>query len=135
VQIYADFSGYSNIAIGSAKLLGFQLMQNFAFPYFSRDISEFWKKWHISLTTWFRDYVFLPFSFTVAAGIKNGKVLFVKSDRFIYIIFPVFTWFLTGLWHGASFTYIFGGLINGFFLIIYHLQAKPRERLLKNAEY
>ena len=64
VQIYADFSGYSDMAIGLAKLFGFNLMRNFAYPYFSRDITEFWKRWHISLTTWFRDYVFLPLSFS-----------------------------------------------------------------------
>ena len=71
VQIYADFSGYSNMAIGIAKLFGFNLMRNFAYPYFSRDITEFWKRWHISLATWFRDYVFLPLSFTISWRIKR----------------------------------------------------------------
>ena len=131
VQIYADFSGYSNMAIGIAKLLGFSLMQNFAYPYFARDISEFWKRWHISLTTWFRDYVFLPVSLALSWRIKGEKVFFFKTDILIYIVSSTITWFLTGLWHGTSFTYIVWGMIHGFFLIIYHLQKKPRKRLFK----
>lgn len=131
IQIYADFSGYSNIAIGTAKLFGFRLMQNFAYPYFSRDITEFWKRWHISLTTWFRDYVFLPISFSVSWRLKKERILLIKADQFIYIIASIIVWFLTGLWHGANFTFIFWGLINGFFLIIYHLQRKPRKKLFK----
>jgi alginate O-acetyltransferase complex protein AlgI len=131
LQIYADFSGYSNIAIGAAKLLGFNLMQNFAYPYFSRDIAEFWKRWHISLTTWFRDYLFLPVSFSISWRIKHEKVLLIKTDHFIYIAASIVTWFLTGLWHGASYSFIIWGLINGFFLILYHLQVKSRKKLFK----
>jgi alginate O-acetyltransferase complex protein AlgI len=131
VQIYADFSGYSNVAIGVAKLFGFTLMRNFAYPYFSRDITEFWKKWHISLTTWFRDYLFLPISFAISWRIKNGKVFFIKTDLFIYIVASTIVWFLTGLWHGANYTFIVWGMINGFYLIIYHIQKRPRNRLLK----
>jgi D-alanyl-lipoteichoic acid acyltransferase DltB (MBOAT superfamily) len=131
LQIYADFSGYSNIAIGTAKLFGFDLMQNFAYPYFSRDITEFWKRWHISLTTWFRDYIFLPISFSLSFRIRNGKVIFIKKDHFIYILASIITWFLTGLWHGPSYSFILWGLINGFFLIIYRLQLKPRKKLFK----
>lgn len=131
LQIYADFSGYSNIAIGVAKLFGFDLMRNFAYPYFSRDITEFWKKWHISLTTWFRDYLFLPISFAVSWRIKHERVFLIKSDYFIYIVASIITWFLTGLWHGANYTFIVWGMINGLFLIIYHLQRKPRKKFLK----
>ena len=98
IQIYADFSGYSNMAIGVAKLFGFSLMRNFAYPYFSRDITEFWKRWHISLTTWFRDYLFLPLSFAVSWKIKGSKVFYIKTDLFIYIVASTVTWFLTGLW-------------------------------------
>ena len=129
IQIYADFSGYSNIAIGTAKLFGFNLMRNFDNPYFSRDITEFWKKWHMSLTTWFRDYLFLPISFAISWRIKNERVFFLKTDQFIYIIASIITWFLIGLWHGANYTFIIWGMINGFFLIIYHLQKKLRKRL------
>jgi alginate O-acetyltransferase complex protein AlgI len=131
VQIYADFSGYSNIAIGTAKLFGFNLMRNFAYPYFSRDISEFWKRWHMSLTSWFRDYVFLPLSFTVSWKIKGEKVLFIRTDHFIYIVASTITWFLTGLWHGANYTFVIWGMIHGILLILYYLQRNPRKKLLK----
>jgi len=131
IQIYADFSGYSNIAIGTAKLFGLNLIRNFAYPYFSRDITEFWKKWHISLTTWFRDYLFLPISFSISWRIKNEKILLIKTEMFIYIIASIITWFLTGLWHGANYTFLIWGAIHGTFLIIYQWQRKPRNKLLK----
>jgi D-alanyl-lipoteichoic acid acyltransferase DltB (MBOAT superfamily) len=131
IQIYADFSGYSNIAIGTAGLFGFSLMKNFGYPYFSRDITEFWKRWHISLTTWFRDYIFLPLSFKISSRINSGKVLFMKTDLFIYTAASIVTWFLTGLWHGANYTFIIWGLIHGFFLIVHRWQLKPRRKFLK----
>ena len=131
VQIYADFSGYSNIAIGVGKLFGFRLMQNFAYPYFARDITEFWKRWHISLTTWFRDYVFLPLSFRISYSIRTPRVLRIRSDHFIYIVAGLVTWFLTGLWHGANYTFIVWGMINGLLLILYHLQRNTRRKLFK----
>ncbi len=131
IQIYADFSGYSHIAIGTARLLGFSLMQNFNYPYFSHNISEFWKRWHISLTTWFRDYLFLPISFALSSKISRTRVFSIKTDLFIYIIASIFTWLLTGLWHGANYTFIIWGSLNGVLLIIYHWQIKPRKRILK----
>jgi alginate O-acetyltransferase complex protein AlgI len=130
-QIYADFSGYSDMAIGVAKLFGFNLMRNFAYPYLSRDTNEFWKRWHISLTTWFRDYVFLPISFQVSWKIKGEKCFFIKTELFIYIIASSITWLLTGLWHGANYTFIIWGLIHGFFLIVYRIQKNPRKKLFK----
>ena len=98
-QIYCDFSGYSDIAIGTSKLLGFELMSNFKFPYFSRNIGEFWRKWHISLSTWFRDYLYIPLG-----GSQEGKW---KSIRNIFIIFLV-----SGFWHGANWSFIFWGLFH-----------------------
>lgn len=98
-QIYCDFSGYSDIAIGTSKLFGFELMSNFKFPYFSRNIGEFWRRWHISLSTWFRDYLYIPLG-----GSKKGKW---KSIRNIFIIFLV-----SGFWHGANLTFIFWGLFH-----------------------
>jgi D-alanyl-lipoteichoic acid acyltransferase DltB (MBOAT superfamily) len=131
VEIYADFSGYSNMAIGIAKLFGFNLMQNFAYPYFARDISEFWKRWHISLTSWLRDYVFLPISVAISRRIKSERVMYFKSNMAIYIIASAITWFLTGLWHGARYTFIIWGMIHGLFLITYHLMKTPRKSIYK----
>jgi len=131
IQIYADFSGYSHIAIGTASILGFRLMKNFNYPYFARDITDFWKKWHISLTTWFRDYLFLPVSFSIAWRIKTGKVLLIRTDLFIYIIASLLTWLLTGLWHGANYTFLIWGLLHGLLLIFYRWQVKSRKRIHK----
>jgi alginate O-acetyltransferase complex protein AlgI len=131
VQIYADFSAYSNIAIGTAKLFGFNLMRNFAYPYFSRDITEFWKRWHISLTTWFRDYIFLPISFNVSSRIRYDKVYIIKTEMIIYLVASLITWFLTGLWHGANYTFLIWGMIHGIFLIFYQWQKTPRKKLFK----
>lgn len=131
VQIYADFSGYSDMAIGTAKLFGFNLMRNFAYPYFSRNIAEFWKRWHISLVTWFRDYMFLPISFAVSWKTKSDRILFIKADIFIYAVASLVVWFLTGLWHGANYTFIAWGMIHGVFLIFYKWQVKPRKAFFK----
>jgi D-alanyl-lipoteichoic acid acyltransferase DltB (MBOAT superfamily) len=131
IQIYADFSGYSHIAIGTASILGFRLMKNFNYPYFARDITDFWKRWHISLTTWFRDYLFLPVSFAISWKIKTEKVLLIKTDLFIYIIASLTTWFMTGLWHGANYTFLIWGLLHGLLLIFYKYQRKPRKLILK----
>lgn len=98
-QIYCDFSGYSDIAIGISKLFGFELMSNFKFPYFSRNIGEFWRRWHISLSTWFRDYLYIPLG-----GSRVGKWF---SLRNIFIIFLV-----SGFWHGANWTFVIWGFIH-----------------------
>lgn len=103
-QIYGDFSGYSDIAIGTARLFGFNLKQNFAFPYFSRDIAEFWRRWHISLSTWFRDYVYIPLG-----GSKGSKW---NKIRNVFIIFIV-----SGFWHGANWTFIFWGALNALYFL------------------
>ena len=98
-QIYGDFSGYSDIAIGCAKLFGFKLMRNFNYPYFSRDIAEFWRRWHISLTTWFRDYLYIP--------IGGSKCSMAKKVRNTFVVFLV-----SGLWHGANWTFIVWGFVH-----------------------
>jgi alginate O-acetyltransferase complex protein AlgI len=134
-QIYCDFSGYSDIALGTARLFGIDLMRNFAFPYFSRDISDFWKRWHISLSTWFRDYVFLPVVFSVSRRIKPGKLFLIKTEYIIYSIGIAITWLLVGLWHGANYTFIIWGAIHGFLLIVYHLTFKSKKRFLKNLKF
>jgi D-alanyl-lipoteichoic acid acyltransferase DltB (MBOAT superfamily) len=103
-QIYGDFSGYSDIAIGTARLFGFDLMQNFAYPYFSRDIAEFWRRWHISLSTWFRDYLYIPL------GGSRGNL--GQTVRNIFIIFVV-----SGFWHGANWTFIAWGALNAIYFL------------------
>jgi alginate O-acetyltransferase complex protein AlgI len=119
-QIYYDFSGYSDMAIGLGKMFGFDIMENFNYPYLSRSISEFWRRWHISLGSWFREYVYIPLG-----GNRKGKV------RTYVNLFVVF--FLTGLWHGADVSFILWGLYHGFFSIIERLGFKKlldRSRLL-----
>ena len=110
-QIYCDFSGYSDIAIGIGRLLGFDLMTNFKFPYFSRDISEFWKRWHISLSTWFRDYLYFPL------GGSRGTLWF--TIRNIFIVFLI-----SGLWHGANWTFVVWGLIHALLYLTVFLTTK-----------
>ena len=113
-QIYCDFSGYSDIAIGTSKLFGFELRSNFKFPYFSRDIGEFWRRWHISLSTWFRDYLYIPLG-----GSNKGKWISIRN---IFIIFMV-----SGFWHGANWTFIVWGLIHAMLYIPLFLRGKNRQ--------
>lgn len=115
-QIYCDFSGYSDIAIGSAQVMGFKLMKNFDAPYFSTSISEFWRRWHISLSTWFKDYVYIP--------LGGNRVV---KWRMYYNLFIVFV--LSGLWHGASWTFIVWGALHGFYLIASHRLSNFRNFL------
>lgn len=115
-QIYCDFSGYSDIAIGTAKLFGIKLMRNFAFPYFSRDIAEFWRRWHISLSTWFRDYVYIPLG-----GSKGGIWIKIRN---IFIIFLV-----SGFWHGANWTFIIWGLLNAIYILPLIVFNRNRQNL------
>ncbi len=108
LQIYCDFSGYSDIAIGCARLFGINLMRNFNVPYFSRSIPEFWRRWHISLTTWFRDYIYFPLG-----GSRCGKW---KTIRNVYIV-----WGISGLWHGANWTFVCWGLFHATLLAVYNI--------------
>jgi D-alanyl-lipoteichoic acid acyltransferase DltB (MBOAT superfamily) len=103
-QIYGDFSGYSDIAIGTSRLFGFDLMQNFNFPYFSRDIAEFWRRWHISLSTWFRDYVYIPLG-----GSRGGTWMKIRNTFLIFLI--------SGFWHGANWTFIIWGALNAIYFL------------------
>ena len=115
-QIYGDFSGYSDIAIGTSRLFGIDLMQNFNFPYFSRDISEFWRRWHISLSTWFRDYLYIPLG--GSRGSTWGKV------RNTFIIFII-----SGFWHGANWTFIVWGALNTIYFLPLLLTSNNRNNL------
>lgn len=116
IQIYCDFGGYSLIAIGSAQILGFQLMDNFKSPYYAASISQFWKRWHISLTSWFRDYLYIPLG-----GNRKGKL---RKYLNVFIIF-----FVSGLWHGAAWNYIIWGVMNGIFMIIEEISTDFRRKV------
>jgi D-alanyl-lipoteichoic acid acyltransferase DltB (MBOAT superfamily) len=115
-QIYGDFSGYSDIAIGTAKLFGFRLMKNFAFPYFSRDIAEFWRRWHISLSTWFRDYLYIPLG-----GSRGNLFSKIKNTFIIFVV--------SGFWHGANWTFIFWGFLNAVYFLPLLISNKNRTNL------
>ena len=103
-QIYGDFSGYSDIALGSARLLGIELLKNFSFPYFSRDIAEFWRRWHISLSSWFKDYLYIPLG-----GSKGGMLIKIRNTFIIFLV--------SGFWHGANWTFIVWGALNAAYFL------------------
>jgi alginate O-acetyltransferase complex protein AlgI len=116
-QIYFDFSGYSDMAIGLGRMFGFRILENFNFPYIARSIQDFWRRWHISLSTWFRDYLYIPLG-----GNRGGRL---RTYVNLFIVF-----FLTGLWHGATWSFVFWGLFHGLFLVIERLGfAKILKRL------
>lgn len=115
-QIYGDFSGYSDIAIGTSRLFGFDLMRNFNFPYFSRDIAEFWRRWHISLSTWFRDYLYFPLG-----GSRGGIWMKVRNTFIIFIV--------SGFWHGANWTFIVWGALNAIYFLPVLLTNNNRNNL------
>ena len=115
-QIYCDFSGYSDMAIGMSRLFGFNLMKNFAFPYFSRDIAEFWRRWHISLSTWFRDYLYIPLG-----GSKGSLSKIVRNTFIIFLV--------SGFWHGANWTFIIWGFLNALYFLPLLLIKRNRKNL------
>jgi alginate O-acetyltransferase complex protein AlgI len=117
-QIYCDFSGYSDIAIGAAQVLGFRLMENFRTPYYSKSITEFWRRWHISLSTWFKDYVYIP--------LGGNRV--PKSHRVVNLLI---TFALSGLWHGANWTFVAWGALNGIYLVSGWLTREWRDRFFE----
>jgi len=121
VQILADFSGYTDIARGSARLLGFDLFENFNKPYAAVSPSDFWRRWHMSLSSWLRDYLFLPISYGIMRRIEADRVLFIKTESFAYVAGTLLTMFLAGLWHGASWNFICWGLYYGVLMAVYHL--------------
>lgn len=115
-QIYCDFSGYSDVALGTSKLFGIDLLNNFSFPYFSRDIAEFWRRWHISLSSWFRDYLYIPLG-----GSKGGKMSKIRNTFIIFIV--------SGFWHGANWTFIFWGFLNALYFLPLLIFEKNRTYL------
>jgi alginate O-acetyltransferase complex protein AlgI len=115
-QIYGDFSGYSDMALGMSKLFGIDLLKNFNYPYFSRDIAEFWRRWHISLSSWFKDYLYIPLG-----GSKGSKF---KQLRNVFIIFVV-----SGFWHGANWTYLAWGFVNALYFLPLLLLKRNRNNM------
>lgn len=115
-QIYGDFSGYSDIALGTARLFGIELLRNFAFPYFSRDIAEFWRRWHISLSSWFRDYLYIPLG-----GSKGSTLIKVRNTFIVFIV--------SGFWHGANWTFIIWGALNALYFLPLLLTNQNRNNL------
>jgi alginate O-acetyltransferase complex protein AlgI len=122
IQIYCDFSGYSEIAIGCARLLGFDLMRNFAYPYFSRDMGEFWRRWHISLSTWFRDYVYIPLG-----GSRS-------TSRLRHLANVMITFTVSGFWHGSNWTFVVWGFLNGLYYLPVVLSRRHERRAAIVAE-
>lgn len=118
VQLYCDFYGYSVIAMGTAKVLGYQLMDNFNAPFFSRSIAELWRRWHISLNTWFRDYLYIPLG-----GNKKGKIRQYLNKIIVF--------FVSGLWHGANWSFVIWGMLNGLYQMIGELLMPLRNKLVK----
>lgn len=115
-QIYGDFSGYSDIALGTSRLLGIELLKNFSFPYFSRDIAEFWRRWHISLSSWFKDYVYIPLG-----GSKGGKLTQIRNTFVVFL--------LSGFWHGANWTFVAWGFLNALYFMPLLLLNKNRNHI------
>ena len=115
-QIYGDFSGYSDIALGVSRLFGIELLKNFAFPYFSRDIAEFWRRWHISLSSWFRDYLYIPLG-----GSKGGLMMKIRNTFIIFLV--------SGFWHGANWTFIIWGGLNALYFMPLMVLNKNRQNL------
>jgi alginate O-acetyltransferase complex protein AlgI len=133
LQIFADFSGYTDIAIGAAQTFGFRTTQNFDRPYYAVSISDFWKRWHISLSTWLRDYLYIPVVQTLQSriGVSRTLIFGIRSEIWIYAIGVLVTFFLCGLWHGANWSYVAWGMIHGFYLIIGRVSKDFRENMAR----
>lgn len=133
IQIYADFSGYSDIAIGMGRVMGFNLADNFNRPYFAVGITEFWRRWHITLTTWLRDYIFLPIAYSSSRKLKPLKLWkwSINVESRAYILSVICTMLLCGLWHGAAWTYVLWGGLHGIYLAVSFATRKARKRMRK----
>ena len=132
IQIYADFSAYTDIARGTAKWFGFDLIKNFDHPYLAKGPSDFWRRWNISLSTWFRDYVFLPIAYKMSGAIKADRALGLDAITWAYVIGMIVTMLTAGLWHGASWNYVLWGAYHGVLLAVARIAGafpKPRKRI------
>ncbi|MHC1706627.1 MAG: MBOAT family protein [Bacteroidales bacterium] len=125
-QVYYDFSAYTDMAIGLSRMAGFHTPENFNYPYTAVSVKDFWRRWHMTLTSWFRDYLFLPLAYFFSRKLPARRYFYVKTDHIIYATSIIITWTLVGLWHGASWTFIAWGLIFGIFLILEQLGLGKR---------
>jgi len=132
-RIYADFSGYTDIALGTAEIFGIRLSENFRRPYFSGSITEFWNRWHISLSTWLRDYVFLPLAYSTSRILGKPRYLFVQTELWIYALATMVTFALCGLWHGNGWNFLIWGLIYGVYLTSGRVTQKMRKAWVRKA--
>ncbi len=118
LQIYYDFAGYTDMAIGTGKMFGLEFTENFNFPYTARSVRDFWKRWHISLSTWLRDYLFLPLAYARSKRMVKEEYLHLKTDHWVYMYATIITFLLCGFWHGAAWTFIVWGLLHGVAMVI-----------------
>jgi alginate O-acetyltransferase complex protein AlgI len=128
-QIYADFSGYTDIALGSARLFGFNLTDNFRRPYFASSIQEFWCRWHITFSTWLRDYIFLPIAYFIAHKLNERRFLGISANSWSYTIAILATFIICGIWHGVGWNYLFWGLLFGIYLSFSNATKNIQKRI------
>ena len=131
-QVYADFSGYTDIAVGAARIMGIRIMQNFRAPYLSVSIRDFWNRWHISLSQWLRDYLFLPVSYAVSRRMKHDSYLGIRTDLWIYIQAAFVTFLICGIWHGVGWNYIVWGILFAIYLSFAQFTLRQRKRINKS---
>jgi len=131
VQLFSDFAGYTSIAIGSARILGYRLMENFNSPFMAKSIAEFWGRWHISLSNWLRDYLFLPLSYSVARRAMKKSYKVFKVEYISYITGILITMTICGIWHGASWNFVIFGFLQGFIMTVELLTRKVRKKVKK----
>ena len=128
IQIYADFSGYSDISVGLSRMLGLKAPLNFNYPYLARSVGEFWTRWHITLSSWLRDYLFLPLAYAVARRIPGDRLWGIRADAWAYSVGVLVTFTLAGLWHGAAWTFAAWGAVHGACLVVSHATTRLRRR-------
>jgi D-alanyl-lipoteichoic acid acyltransferase DltB (MBOAT superfamily) len=131
IQIYADFSGYTDISIGLSRILGHRAPQNFNYPYLARSVSDFWTRWHMTLSSWLRDYLFLPIAYAVERRIPEDRRWGIRADLWAYGVGVLVTFTLAGLWHGAAWTFAAWGALHGGYLVASRATARLRRRLVR----
>lgn len=129
-QLYSDFMGYSFMAVGISKMLGYNIINNFYLPLFSVSISDFWKRWHISLSNWFRDYLFLPLNYKIVRLTLRKKIKITRPENISYVISTLITMTVCGMWHGSSLNFLIWGLLHGVFMVFSFITKKARFKLL-----